>query len=57
MPDEPEHEEPKQETPAGAEIPIPNRDEVLRDLRKVAKPLRGNGNGGAEDQGEEHRPT
>lgn len=31
-------EGPTQETPAGAEIPVPTRDEVFRDLGKVAKP-------------------
>jgi len=34
----PNGSEPTQETPAGAEIPIPTRDEVFRDLGKVAKP-------------------
>ncbi len=34
-------EEPKQKTPKGAEIPIPTRDAVLRDLMKAApKPVR-----------------
>jgi hypothetical protein len=28
--------EPKQKTPKGAEIPIPTRDAVLRDLMKAA---------------------
>jgi hypothetical protein len=27
-----------QTTPQGAEIPVPKRKDVLRDLRKVAKP-------------------
>jgi len=27
-----------QTTPKGAEIPVPKRKDVLRDLRKVAKP-------------------
>ncbi len=31
-------DEPTQETPAGAEIPIPTRKDVFRDLGKVAKP-------------------
>lgn len=30
--------EPTQQTPAGAEIPIPSREDVFRDLSKVAKP-------------------
>jgi hypothetical protein len=30
-------EEPTQETPAGAEIPVPKRKDVFADLRKVAK--------------------
>ena len=30
--------EPMQDTPKGAEIPIPKRDDFLRDLRKVAEP-------------------
>jgi hypothetical protein len=34
MPEEPE---PKQHTPKGAEIPVPSKDQVLRDLEKVAK--------------------
>jgi len=27
-----------QKTPEGYEIPVPNKDDVLRDLTKVAKP-------------------
>lgn len=27
-----------QETPQGHEIPVPTREEVLRDLRKIARP-------------------
>jgi hypothetical protein len=30
--------EPKQKTPKGAEIPVPTRDDFLRDLRKVVAP-------------------
>lgn len=48
MPDEPEDEnqEPAtQHTPKGAEIPIPTKEEVLRDLAKVAKPSRPRRNG------------
>lgn len=29
-----------QETPKGAPIPVPKREDVMRDLRKVAKPIR-----------------
>jgi len=29
--------EPTQETPEGATIPLPKRGDVLRDMRKVAK--------------------
>jgi len=31
-------QEPTQETPQGHEIPVPTREQVLRDLKKVAKP-------------------
>jgi hypothetical protein len=35
-----EHDaEPKQKTPTGVEIPVPTRDAVLRDLKKVAQPI------------------
>lgn len=27
-----------QETPKGAKIPVPTREQVMRDLRKIAKP-------------------
>ncbi len=37
MPDEPD-ERPTQHTEKGYEIPIPTREEVFRDLEKVAKP-------------------
>lgn len=37
MPDEPD-ERPTQHTEKGLEIPIPTREEVFRDLEKVAKP-------------------
>ncbi len=33
-----EAKEPTQTTPAGAEIPVPTRGDVLRDLLKVATP-------------------
>jgi hypothetical protein len=36
--DKQEPEEPAQETPRGHKIPVPTREQVLRDLRKVAKP-------------------
>lgn len=57
MPDEPEEQDPTQHTPLGEEIPIPSKEAVFRDLRKVAKPSRPNGGGSTEEQGEEHRPT
>ncbi len=41
MPDDQEDQEdqePTQETPEGHEIPVPTREQVLRDLKKVAKP-------------------
>jgi hypothetical protein len=31
-------EQPTQETPKGHKIPVPTREQVLRDLKKVAKP-------------------
>jgi hypothetical protein len=47
-------DEPTQETPKGAEIPIPTREEVFRDLGKVAKPRKdrspADGESGPEDQ-------
>lgn len=38
VPDEgkPKGDEPTQKTPKGVEIPIPTRDAVIRDLKKVA---------------------
>ena len=33
-----EPDEPTQKTPDGHEIPVPKKRDVLRDLRKVAKP-------------------
>jgi hypothetical protein len=33
-----EASEPTQQTPKGHKIPVPTREQVLRDLRKVAKP-------------------
>jgi hypothetical protein len=48
MAEEPE-EEPTQYTPEGAEIPVPTREEVLRDLEKVAKPSHHRRNGGAKN--------
>lgn len=41
MTDEPD--EPMQETPGGAEIPVPSKVDVFRDLEKIAKPRRGDG--------------
>ena len=44
-----------QKTPASAEIPVPKRRDVLRDLKKVAKPVKPSdrGEGSAdEEQGE-----
>lgn len=35
---EPMRKQPTQTTPKGAEIPIPKRADVLRDLRKTATP-------------------
>ena len=32
--------EPKQTTPKGVEIPVPKREDVLRDLKKIAAPHR-----------------
>lgn len=49
-------EEPRQETPGGASIPVPAKADVFRDLRKVAKIEDGDSDasaGGAdEEQGE-----
>jgi hypothetical protein len=33
-----EGQEPKQTTPKGVEIPVPKREDFLRDLKKVAPP-------------------
>jgi hypothetical protein len=41
-----DEKEPTQHTEKGAEIPIPTREQVLRDLEKVAKPSRPRRNGG-----------
>ncbi len=38
VPDKQPEDEPKQTTPKGAEIPVPSREDFLRDLRKVAPP-------------------
>jgi hypothetical protein len=35
-----DEQEPTQETPKGATIPVPTRRDVLRDLAKLAKPKR-----------------
>lgn len=37
--DESEHEQ-EQQTPAGHTIPVPTREDVFRDLEKVARPKR-----------------
>ena len=34
-----DEKEPTQKTPAGAEIPIPTRGDVFRDLDRAAKPV------------------
>jgi hypothetical protein len=47
MPEEPK-DEPTQHTPKGAEIPVPTKEQVLRDLEKVAEPLRERRNGDAQ---------
>jgi hypothetical protein len=31
---------PKQKTPKGLEIPVPKREDVMADLRKVTKPIK-----------------
>jgi len=43
MADKPDHDaQPKQVTPKGVEIPVPKREDFLRDLKKVApKPAKG----------------
>jgi hypothetical protein len=38
MADKPQ--EPTQTTPKGVEIPVPKRDDFLRDLKKVAPPAK-----------------
>jgi hypothetical protein len=38
MDEEPKEPEPTQYTPKGHEIPIPTKEQVFRDLEKVAKP-------------------
>jgi len=40
-----EDKEPTQQTPEGHEIPIPTREDVFRDLEKVAKPPKKRRNG------------
>lgn len=42
-------EEPTQETPEGHTIPVPTREDVLRDLEKVAKPKRSQRESGPEE--------
>lgn len=36
--------ETKQTTPTGVEIPVPKRDDFLRDLKKAAPPAKPSGN-------------
>lgn len=36
--DEPDRPRPTQRTPQGLEIPVPEREDVMRDFRKVFKP-------------------
>lgn len=49
-----ETDEPVQGTPTGAEIPIPTRADVFRDLRKVAKaPVDDESDEGAGSAGEQ----
>jgi hypothetical protein len=43
---------PKQRTPAGHEIPVPKREEVMRDLRKVANPPKPAPDDGRSEDGE-----
>ncbi|MDT5014148.1 MAG: hypothetical protein QOD39_308 [Mycobacterium sp.] len=38
MVSQPKDDEPTQETEQGATIPVPTREDVFRDLAKVAKP-------------------
>ena len=45
-----EKEEPTQRTPKGAEIPIPKRDDFLRNLEKVATPEKESGDSGSEEE-------
>jgi len=33
-----DNDQPKQKTPNGQEIPIPKREDSMRDLKKAAKP-------------------
>jgi hypothetical protein len=40
MPDEKRDDKPTQTTPKGKEIPVPTREDFLRDLRKVAPPAK-----------------
>lgn len=43
-----EEDEATQETPKGHTIPVPTREDVFRDLEKVAKPERPEGEDGTE---------
>ena len=50
MADEPKNQ-PKQDTPKGHTIPVPTREDVLRDLQKVAKPSRAKRESRPKDEG------
>ena len=55
MEQEPKDDEETQETEAGATIPIPTREDFLRDLAKVAKPRKKpSSEGSPEDEQPEH---
>lgn len=43
MPENEQDEEPTQDTPKGKTIPVPKREDVFRDLERVAKPRKQNG--------------
>jgi hypothetical protein len=36
-----DRKQPTQKTPAGKEIPVPKRRDVMRDLKKIAHPAKG----------------
>lgn len=45
-----------QRTPKGAEIPIPTREEFLRNLAKVAPPVKGSDRDPDDDSAVQERP-